>query len=111
MIKIVSTNFIGDAVRFLLAGGLNTILSYLVYLLLNLVVSYQIAYALSWVFGLLFIVIFYCLGVPLPLLAGLAFDPFDGASSGVFVPAFEPGEAGVSFGAGSVLLILTTGAS
>jgi putative flippase GtrA len=59
MIKINRTNFIGDAVRFLLAGGLNTILSYLVYLLLNLVVSYQVAYALSWVFGLLFIVIFY----------------------------------------------------
>lgn len=59
MIKIKPTNFIGDAVRFLLAGGLNTVLSYLVYLLLNFVVSYQIAYGLSWLFGLLFIVIFY----------------------------------------------------
>ena len=59
MIKIKPTNFIGDAVRFLLAGGLNTALSYLVYLLLNFVVSYQIAYGLSWLFGLLFVVIFY----------------------------------------------------
>lgn len=59
MIKIKPTNFAGDAVRFLFAGGLNTLLSYLVYLLLNMVVSYQTAYALSWLFGLLFIVIFY----------------------------------------------------
>lgn len=59
MIKIKSTNFVGDAVRFLLAGGLNTGLSYLVYLLFNMVVSYEVAYALSWLFGLLFIVIFY----------------------------------------------------
>ena len=59
MIKIKPTNFVGDAVRFLFAGGLNTLLSYLVYLLLNMVVSYQVAYALSWLFGLLFIVIFY----------------------------------------------------
>jgi putative flippase GtrA len=59
MIKVKPTNFVGDAIRFLLAGGLNTILSYLVYLLLNMVISYQFAYALSWLFGLLFIVIFY----------------------------------------------------
>ena len=59
MIKIKPTNFVGDAIRFLLAGGLNTVLSYLVYLLLNMVVSYQVAYALSWLFGLLFIIVFY----------------------------------------------------
>lgn len=59
MRKMKLTNFVGDAARFLLAGGLNTVLSYLVYLLLNMVVSYQIAYALSWLFGLFFIVIFY----------------------------------------------------
>ena len=48
-----------DALRFLIAGGLNTALSYLVYLALLLVVNYQWAYALSWVFGLLLVIIFY----------------------------------------------------
>ncbi len=48
-----------DALRFLIAGSLNTALSYLVYFLLLLYVSYQWAYALSWVFGLLLVVILY----------------------------------------------------
>ena len=48
-----------DALRFLIAGGLNTALSYLVYILLLLLVSYQWAYALSWVFGLLLVVVLY----------------------------------------------------
>lgn len=48
-----------DALRFLIAGGLNTALSYLVYLALLLVVNYQWAYALSWVFGLLLVILFY----------------------------------------------------
>ncbi len=54
-----STHVLRDAGRFLLAGGLNTLLSYLLYLLLLLVVSYQVAYALSWVFGVLFIALVY----------------------------------------------------
>lgn len=54
-----STNFIHDAFRFLLAGGLNTILSYLAFLFFLLFTTYQISYALSWVFGIIFIAAFY----------------------------------------------------
>ena len=48
-----------DAIRFLIAGGLNTALSYGVYWLLLIWLSYQAAYAMSWVFGLLLVVILY----------------------------------------------------
>ncbi len=54
-----STGVIKDALRFLIAGGLNTGLSYLVFLVALMVVSYQWAYAISWIFGLLLVVIFY----------------------------------------------------
>lgn len=54
-----STGVVKDALRFLIAGGLNTALSYLAYLGFLLFTSYQVAYALSWIFGLLIIVIFY----------------------------------------------------
>lgn len=54
-----STGVIKDAVRFLIAGGLNTALSYLVFLLSLLLVGYQWAYAISWIFGLLLVVVFY----------------------------------------------------
>lgn len=48
-----------DVFRFLIGGGLNTVITYLAYLFLLLFTNYQIAYALSWVIGLLIIVIFY----------------------------------------------------
>jgi putative flippase GtrA len=48
-----------DAIRFLVAGALNTALSYGVYWLLLIWLSYQAAYAMSWVFGLLLVVILY----------------------------------------------------
>lgn len=54
-----STGVIKDALRFLIAGGLNTGLSYLVFLVALMVVNYQWAYAISWIFGLLLVVIFY----------------------------------------------------
>lgn len=57
--KLKSKTVIKDGIRFLIGGGLNTAISYLVYLFFLLFTSYQIAYALSWVVGLLIIVIFY----------------------------------------------------
>lgn len=57
--NIKSKTLIKDAVRFLIGGGLNTAISYLAYILFLLFADYQIAYALSWVVGLLIIVIFY----------------------------------------------------
>ncbi len=59
MDKLKSTGVIKDGLRFLVGGGLNTAISYLAYLFFLLFTSYQIAYALSWVVGLLIIVIFY----------------------------------------------------
>jgi putative flippase GtrA len=57
--KLKSKTVIEDGLRFLIGGGLNTVISYLTYLFFLLVTHYQIAYALSWVVGLLVIVIFY----------------------------------------------------
>ena len=57
--RLKSHTVIKDGLRFLLGGGLNTTISYLVYLFFLLFTSYQIAYALSWLVGLLIIVIFY----------------------------------------------------
>lgn len=48
-----------DALRFVIAGGINTAISYGVYWLLLIWLSYQLAYALSWVFGLLLVVALY----------------------------------------------------
>lgn len=57
--KLKSTGVIKDGLRFLIGGGLNTAISYLAYLFFLLFVSYQVAYALSWMLGLFIIVIFY----------------------------------------------------
>lgn len=57
--KLKSSAVVKDGIRFLIGGGLNTAISYLVYLFFLLFTHYQIAYALSWVVGLLIIVIFY----------------------------------------------------
>ncbi|RZA08676.1 MAG: hypothetical protein EOO68_01725 [Moraxellaceae bacterium] len=57
--KCRSSSFIKDGFRFLIGGGLNTAISYLAYLLFLSLFNYQIAYALSWIVGLLIIVIFY----------------------------------------------------
>lgn len=54
-----STGLNYDALRFVIAGGINTALSYGVYWLLLIWLSYQMAYALSWVFGLLLVVVLY----------------------------------------------------
>jgi putative flippase GtrA len=57
--QLKSKTVVKDAVRFLIGGGFNTAISYLAYLFFLLFTHYQIAYALSWVVGLLIIVIFY----------------------------------------------------
>ncbi len=51
--KVSGQGFIHKEIfRFLLAGGSNTVISYSVYLLLNLVLPYVWAYSLSYVLGI-----------------------------------------------------------
>lgn len=57
--KLKAKSVVRDGVRFLIGGGLNTAISYLAYLFFLLFTNYQTAYALSWIVGLLVIIIFY----------------------------------------------------
>lgn len=52
-------SLVSDAIRFGIGGIINTALSYIVFLLLLKIVNYQIAYSGSWIFGILFVIIFY----------------------------------------------------
>lgn len=49
----------GDAVRFLVAGGLNTALTSLVYFTGLSVLPSGLSYALAWLAGLVFVMVFY----------------------------------------------------
>lgn len=40
-------------VRFIGVGGLNTFITYILYLLLILIVNYQVAYTITYIFGIL----------------------------------------------------------
>lgn len=42
-----------EQLRFLIAGGLNTIASYLLYYLLNYFLSYKVAWSIAFLFGIL----------------------------------------------------------
>lgn len=42
----------GSGLRFLIAGGLNTVVTYLMYLVLLRITSYQISYAIAFVSGI-----------------------------------------------------------
>lgn len=53
------SGFAGDGLRFLLAGGANTLLTFALYQLLLFITSPSVAYALSWLFGLAFVVVIY----------------------------------------------------
>ncbi|WP_185985340.1 GtrA family protein [Aureimonas mangrovi] len=53
------TSFGADAARFLVAGGLNTLLTLVVYQALLFVVPHQAAYALAWASGIAFVMIVY----------------------------------------------------
>lgn len=55
----VRTSIKADAVRFIVAGGLNAILTLLVYQALLYVMPPQPAYAIAWTTGIVFIMIFY----------------------------------------------------
>lgn len=57
--KLKSQTLVRDGLRFLIGGGLNTAISYFSYLFFLLFTHYQLAYALSWIVGLLIIVVFY----------------------------------------------------
>lgn len=49
----------GDALRFLIAGGLNTALTSLVYFVGLAIVPSSAAYAVAWLAGLAFVMVFY----------------------------------------------------
>ncbi|BDQ38462.1 hypothetical protein SYK_28220 [Pseudodesulfovibrio nedwellii] len=51
--------FLKDGIRFLLAGGLNTILTLAIYQLFLFFISAQPAYALSWCIGFIFLLCVY----------------------------------------------------
>ena len=57
--RIQSNQLVADGIRFLLAGGLNTLLSILVYQLLLLFLSPGLSYALCWLVGLVFLLVVY----------------------------------------------------
>lgn len=53
----------GEALRFLIAGGVNTVLTYLLYLALLNVVTYPLAFTLSFLMGIAFAFVIYSLFV------------------------------------------------
>lgn len=59
LLYLKSASLAGDGMRFLVAGGLNTLLTLVVYQALLLVMPYPAAYAVAWVTGLLFVMIVY----------------------------------------------------
>jgi putative flippase GtrA len=52
-IPAISKTLKQDIARFLLSGGLNTVLTYGIYLLLILVLDYKLSYTISYIFGIL----------------------------------------------------------
>lgn len=53
----------GEALRFLIAGGVNTVLTYLIYLAFLNVVSYVLAFTLSFIMGIVIAFVIYSLFV------------------------------------------------
>lgn len=49
----------GDGVRFILAGSLNTFLTLALYQALLLFINHQFAYAVSWIFGIAYLIVVY----------------------------------------------------
>ncbi len=49
----------GDALRFLGAGCLNTLITYVIYQILLFVLTPSLAYSCTWVIGILFVALFY----------------------------------------------------
>ncbi len=49
----------GEAARFLIAGGINTLLTYLIYLMLLNLVSYFFAFTMSFIVGILIAFVMY----------------------------------------------------
>lgn len=58
-LRLERASLAADGMRFLVAGGLNTLLTLVVYQALLLVMPYPAAYAAAWIAGLLFVMIVY----------------------------------------------------
>jgi len=56
---IKGNNLIGDGLRFLVAGGLNTLLTLAIYQLCLGFLSHNVAYATSWLVGIFYLIIVY----------------------------------------------------
>lgn len=52
-------DFFSDGIRFLIAGGLNTLLTVFIYQLCLLFMRHEVAYGLSWFVGIAFLITFY----------------------------------------------------
>ena len=57
--KVIKKDIYSDGFRFLIAGGINTLLTLVIYQLCLLVMGHGIAYSLSWVVGIIFLIVFY----------------------------------------------------
>jgi len=57
--KVIRKDIYMDGFRFLIAGGLNTVLTLGIYQLCLLVMEHEIAYSLSWIVGIIFLMKFY----------------------------------------------------
>jgi putative flippase GtrA len=55
----MGNHLIGDGLRFIAAGGINTLLTLGVYQLALFFMPHNLAYAASWIVGILFLVIVY----------------------------------------------------
>lgn len=58
-LRLERASLAADGMRFLVAGGLNTLLTLIVYQVLLLVMPYPAAYAVAWIAGLLFVMVVY----------------------------------------------------
>jgi len=56
---LVSTHIYYDSVRFLLAGGINTVATLALYQILLVFFSHTVSYSISWIIGILLVVIYY----------------------------------------------------
>jgi putative flippase GtrA len=56
---LIRQNIFSDGLRFLIAGGLNTLISFCLYQFLLLFLTHGVAYTICWIAGIVFIAVFY----------------------------------------------------
>ena len=56
---LIKKDMFSDAVRFIIAGGINTLLTLIIYQLCLLFLRHDISYIISWIVGITFLIVFY----------------------------------------------------